>query len=106
MVTPALLVDAGPSAHFSTADQKNLVLQTTGFQVLNEHAYGMIEGLSGVIHALGHGGVVFVGMHVPNEIRGHAYEARSALGQPAGEQGVCQESLRGRDSARGCSNAC
>ena len=46
----------------------------------------MIEGLSDVIHALGHGGVVFVGMHVPNEIRGHAYEARSALGQPAGEQ--------------------
>ena len=32
MVTPALLVDAGPSAHFPTADQKNLVLQTTGFK--------------------------------------------------------------------------
>ena len=46
----------------------------------------MIEGTTDVIHALGHGGVVVVGVHVPDEVGAYGYEACPPFRQSSGQQ--------------------
>ena len=48
-------------------------------QVVDQHGQGVIERPAHVVHAFGHGGVVDVGMHVPDEVRGDRDEAATAL---------------------------
>ena len=105
VVAAAVLVDAaacGPSRRRRPAGSCRD--RPRASHVLEERRHGVVERRAHVAHALVDGGVVDVGVHVPDEVRRHGDEAAAAprtAGGPAAA--ACPATWRYRRSCCSCS---
>ena len=66
VVPSTSLVDLGSASHFTTGDEHDLVLQSTGFEIADKSCHGMVEGGTNSLHSIGHVEIVAVRVHVPD----------------------------------------
>ena len=86
MVTTAFTIDLGSASHFTTANQQDLVFQASGFDVFYKGTDRMVEGSANIVHTFSHGGIIFVGMHVPDKVGGNSDEACTTFGKSASHE--------------------
>ncbi len=83
VVAAAVFVDFWGAAHFAAADDEDILGEAAVVEVLDEGGDGVVEGCGDVAHALVEGGVVFVGVEVPDEVCGDGDEAAAGLDEAA-----------------------
>ena len=93
VVAAAVFIDGWGAAHFAAADEEDLVGEPAGFDVFDEGGDRVVEGAADVFHACGEGGVIDVGVHVPDEAGGDGDEAGSAFAETSGEEELAAERL-------------
>ena len=90
---PPLALMRGVAAHFTTADQQNLIAESACFDIVKECGDRVVEWRPHVTHAFFDAGVVLVGVHVPHKVCGDGDKACARFAQPPRHQHQFAECL-------------
>ena len=81
MVAAPFGIQSRCASHFAANDQQDAFAEAACFDIFDEGGHGVIQRLPAVAHSFFARRIVFIGVHVPNEIGRHGHKAAAGFTQ-------------------------